>query len=279
MQNRRAVATAILPFNYVLLQFSVYSIYQALCVHPVATPTTRGSVRLALSVTALRKGEKLNLTRANTLTKESLARAAKLLARRDKDLASSFKQHGPPPLWARKPGFATLVHIILEQQVSLASAAALFTRLNKSVVPFRPAQMLLLGEAHLKSIGLTRQKAAYCLHLSQSLSEKRLNLNQLSRLSDEDAKTRLMEVKGIGSWSADIYLLMALLRQDVWPASDLALAVAVKQLRKLKSIPGPDELTEFAEGWRPFRSVAARMLWQYYLAQRKEWRNNDPAPR
>lgn len=207
------------------------------------------------------------------LTEERLARAAKILARRDQDLASILKQYGPPPLWARKPGFATLIQIILEQQVSLASAAALYGRLSKSVVPFRPSQMLLLGESHLRSMGLTRQKTAYCLHLCESLSKRRLNLSQLSRLSDEEAKARLMEVKGIGSWSAEIYLLMALRRPDVWPASDLALAIAVKQLKQFKSRPGSNELLEIAEGWRPFRSVAARMLWQYYLAQRKEWRN------
>ncbi|HXL81932.1 MAG TPA: hypothetical protein VN951_13735 [Pyrinomonadaceae bacterium] len=190
-----------------------------------------------------------------------------------------MKQYGPPPLWARKPGFATLVKIILEQQVSLTSATAVFARLNKSIVPFQPAQMLLLGEPHLKSMGLTRQKTAYCLHLSESLSEKRLSLNKLPRLSDTQVKAQLMEVRGIGSWSADIYLLMALRRPDVWPATDLALAIAAKQLNRLKSRPGPDELSEIAEGWRPFRSVAARMLWQYYLAQRKEWRKTDVAAR
>lgn len=207
------------------------------------------------------------------LTDDGVARAAKLLARRDQDLASVLKQYGPPPLWGRKPGFATLVQIILEQQVSLASAAALYRRLNKSVVPFRPNRMLLMGEPHLRSMGLTRQKTAYCLHLSELLCEKRLNLNQLSRLSDEDAKSRLMEVKGIGSWSAHIYLLMALRRPDVWPANDLALAVAVKHLKKLNSKPDPDELLKLAEPWRPFRSVAARMLWQHYLARQKEWRD------
>ena len=204
------------------------------------------------------------------LTDDGVTRAAKLLARRDKDLAFVLKQYGPPPLWGRKPGFPTLVQIILEQQVSLASAAALYRRLNKSVVPFRPDRMLLMGEPHLRSIGLTRQKTAYCLHLSELLCEKRLNLNQLSRLSDEDAKSRLMEVKGIGSWSAHIYLLMALRRPDVWPANDLALAVAVKHLKKLNSKPDPDELLKLAEPWRPFRSVAARMLWQHYLARQKE---------
>ncbi len=123
---------------------------------------------------------------------ESVALAAKYLARRDKDLAAILKLYGPPPLWDRQPGFATLIQIILEQQVSLASAAALYGRLNKSVVPFRPARMLLMGEQHLRSMGLTRQKTAYCLHLSESLTEKRLNLNQLSRLSDDEVKARLM---------------------------------------------------------------------------------------
>lgn len=206
---------------------------------------------------------------ADTLNTEILARVARLLARRDKDLASILKQYGPPPLWARPTGFATLVQIILEQQVSLASAAALYRRLNRSIVPFRPAQMLSLGEPHLRSMGLTRQKTAYCLHLAESLSDKRLNLSQLSRLSDEDAKSRLMAVKGIGSWSADVYLLMALRRPDIWPANDLALAVAIKQLKRLNSRPGPDAMSEIAKRWRPFRSVAARMLWQYYLARRK----------
>jgi DNA-3-methyladenine glycosylase II len=225
------------------------------------------------------QAENKTLVLANALTKESLARAAKYLARRDNNLADILKQYGPPPLWARKPGFATLVQIILEQQVSLASAAAVYRRLNKTMVPFRPARMLLLGESHLRSLGLTRQKTAYCLHLSQLLSEKHLNLSQLSQLSDEDAQARLMEVKGIGSWSADIYLLMALRRPDVWPGNDLALAIAVKQLRQLNSRPDAAGLTEIAESWRPFRSVAARMLWQYYLAQRKDWRQSETAAR
>ncbi|MEK6279627.1 MAG: DNA-3-methyladenine glycosylase 2 family protein [Acidobacteriota bacterium] len=200
------------------------------------------------------------------LTEKSLARVAGHLARRDHDLAFILKNFGPPPLWARRPGFSTLIKIILEQQVSLASAASIFARLRKSVIPFHPVRMLELGELHLKQQGLTRQKTAYCLHLAQSLRDKRLRLSQLSRMSDAQAKAALMEVKGIGSWSADVYLLMSLLRADVWPASDLALAIAVTKLKRLPYRPGPNELTEMAEAWRPFRSVAARMLWQYYLA-------------
>ena len=201
------------------------------------------------------------------LTNTDLFKAAKYLARRDSTLASILTQHGPPPLWARKPGFATLVHIILEQQVSLASAASIFARLRQNTIPFNPNRFIELGEGHLKSLGLTRQKTAYCLALSQSLAEKRLKLSQLSRMEDDEARTALMQIKGIGRWSADIYLLMALLRPDVWPAHDLALAIAVRDLKQLKETPNQEQLLTMAESWRPYRSVAARMFWQSYLAR------------
>lgn len=201
------------------------------------------------------------------LSPASLEDAARKLAGRDKDLASILERFGPPPLWARRPGFPTLVKIILEQQVSLASAASIFSRLQKNVIPFHPARMIELGEVHLKSQGLTRQKISYCLHLAQSLHDKHLNLSRLGRMSDDEVKAALMEVKGIGSWSADVYLLMALGRADIWPAADLALAVAVSNLKRLQGRPNPNQLIEIAEPWRPFRSVAARMLWQYYLAK------------
>lgn len=203
----------------------------------------------------------------DALTETSVAEAANYLATRDQDLAFILSRYGPPPMWARKPGFATLVHIILEQQVSLVSAASMFARLKKNTVPFHPVRVIELGEAHLKSLGLTRQKTAYCLHLAQSLMDKRLRLSQLSRMSDVEAKAALMEVKGIGSWSADIYLLMALGRADIWPADDLALAIAITKLKQLSRRPTSKGLSEMAEAWRPFRSVAARMLWQYYLAK------------
>ena len=204
------------------------------------------------------------------LTEATVAKAAKQLARRDQDLAKILKTLGPPPLWARRPGFSTLVKIILEQQVSLASAAALFARLKKNTTPFRPARLIELGEAHLKSLGLTRQKTAYCLHLAESLNDKRLRLSQLSRMSDVDVKAALMEIKGLGAWSADVYLLMVLRRPDIFPATDLALVSAVTELKQLSTRPDTNQLLDLAEAWRPYRSVAARMLWQYYLARRSD---------
>ena len=117
-------------------------------------------------------------------------------------------------------------------------------------------------------MGLTRQKTAYCLHLAESLVEKRLRLSQLARLSDTEAKAALMEIKGLGAWSADVYLLMALRRPDIWPVNDLALEIAIQNVKGLPSRPNAKQLLEMAEAWRPYRSVAARMLWQYYLARR-----------
>jgi len=210
------------------------------------------------------------------LTEDSLYRAAKTLARRDNDLASVFKSLGPPPLWARPAGFSTLVKIILEQQVSLASAASLFARLKKNTIPFHPARLIELGEAHLKSQGLTRQKTAYCLHLAESLHTKRLRLPQLSLMNDADVRAALMEIKGLGAWSADVYLLMVLRRPDIFPANDLALVTAVTELKRLPARPNTKQLLQMAEAWRPYRSVAARMLWQFYLAKRSARKKLTP---
>jgi DNA-3-methyladenine glycosylase II len=214
----------------------------------------------------------LSAVNTRALTATSLVNAATELARRDKELASILAEHGPPPLWARPAGFSTLVKIILEQQVSLASAASLFARLKRNTTPFRPVRMLELGEVHLKSCGLTRQKTAYCLDLAEALNSKRLRLSQLSRLDDAAVKAALMNIKGLGAWSADVYLLMVLRRPDIFPATDLALVSAVTKLKQLRVRPNTNQLLDMAEAWRPYRSVAARMLWQYYLAKRSDGR-------
>jgi DNA-3-methyladenine glycosylase II len=212
------------------------------------------------------------------ITEVTICRAAQLLARRDKDLAWILEEYGPPPLWARPRGFATLVKIILEQQVSLASAASMFVRLKKNTTPFRPARMIELGEFHLKSLGLTRQKTAYCLHLAESLHTRQLKLSELSKMSDDEVRAALMQIKGLGAWSADVYLLMVLLRADIFPATDLALVTAITQLKEMPVRPSTNELLKMAEAWRPYRSVAARMLWQYYLAKRSGTKKPATSP-
>ncbi|HEY3579639.1 MAG TPA: hypothetical protein VGK82_03815 [Pyrinomonadaceae bacterium] len=202
------------------------------------------------------------------LTQKTLALAARELAARDELLAAIHATYGDPPLWQRATGFRTLVHIILEQQVSLSSAKSMLLRLETAIKPFTPERFLELGEMHLRGLGVTRQKAAYLLHLAESIVSGRLSLRGLARLSDDRVLVQLTGIKGIGLWSANIYMLMAMRRADIWPAGDLALAVAIKELKGLEARPSPEELEEIAERWRPHRAVAARMLWQYYLGRR-----------
>ena len=202
------------------------------------------------------------------LNARNIALAASYLAKHDRRLADILKRHGPPPLWGRPQGFATLAQIILEQQVSLASAASVFGRLSRAINPFDPLNVIQAGELEVRALGVTRQKASYLVRLAESLERRELRLRTLSKLDDQQAKLALMRVKGIGSWSADIYLLMALRRADIWPAGDLALATTVRELKRLRTRPSEQRLAAVAEPWRPYRAVAARMLWQHYLAKR-----------
>ena len=200
------------------------------------------------------------------LTRERLEIAAAALASRDPHLAAIHHTHGPPPMWARRPGFLTLLRIILEQQVSLVSARAMFERLKSNIEPFNASGFIEAGEASLRSLGVTRQKAHYCVEAAQAFTNG--DLRQLARLNDAEAHAALLRIKGVGPWTANIYLLMALRRPDIWPDGDIALATALGRLRKMYSRPSFTELAKIAEGWRPYRSVAARMLWQYYLGER-----------
>ena len=170
-------------------------------------------------------------------------------------------------MWGRRPGFTTLVRIILEQQVSLISARAMFNRLNAAIQPFKPETFLLMGDARLRELGLTRQKSGYLLSVAQASMAG--ELSRLARSDETAARASLMKIKGIGPWTADIYLLMVLRRPDVWPSGDIALATAVMKVKNLPARPDHRELEAIAEQWRPYRSVAARMLWQYYLARDK----------
>ncbi|HET7113272.1 MAG TPA: hypothetical protein VFI57_06485 [Pyrinomonadaceae bacterium] len=202
------------------------------------------------------------------LTTKRLVQAAQELATRDQTLAWILTTYGAPPMWRRATGFSTLVHIILEQQVSLKSAKAMLLRLQSAIDPFTPERFVHLGESHLRGLGVTRQKSSYLLHLSESIISGELSVRRLDRLSDHEARIQLTRIKGIGSWSADVYLLMAMRRADIWPAGDLALAIAAKELLRLEKRPTPDELEQIAERWRPYRAVAARMLWQHYLGKK-----------
>jgi DNA-3-methyladenine glycosylase II len=198
----------------------------------------------------------------------NLPRIARKLAGQDEHLAKAVKLYGPPPLWSREPGFATLLQIILEQQVSLASARACFDKLCRRVGRLTPQTLLSSTEPELKADGFSRQKAAYARHLAGALIEKRIDLDGLASLTDANVKAELMGLKGVGEWTSDIYLLMALLRPDVMPKGDIALHTAWHKLWG-EGRPTANEFLEIAEEWRPYRSVAARLLWHFYLSERK----------
>jgi DNA-3-methyladenine glycosylase II len=202
------------------------------------------------------------------LTVESLAMAVGELTARDPDLAAIVARVGLPPLWDRTPGFATLLHIVLEQQVSLASARAAFDRIERAARPLTPARFLALSDEQLLAIGFSRQKARYGRALATAIEADELDLAALDRLVDDEVHRALQAVPGIGPWTSTIYLLMVLGRPDVWPVGDLALATAVGEVKGLDHRPDPDEMTTLGQSWRPWRSVAARLFWHDYLRRR-----------
>jgi len=206
------------------------------------------------------------------LTTESLLESTAALAERDTDLAAVVSSYGPPPLWAREPGFATLIRIILEQQVSLASADAMYRRLLENVGPLTPDTILATGESRLRSFGVTRQKTRYFINVASAIETGQLDLDDLVHDSDEVVSQKLTSVTGIGPWTARIYLLMALCRPDVWPVGDIALATAFKNLKGWQQRPRQTELKEFAKIWCPHRATAARLLWHYYLCKKADGR-------
>lgn len=201
-----------------------------------------------------------------TLNQISLAQGVSYLCNVDPDIARVVSDLGHPPLWAREPGFATLLQIILEQQVSLASARAAYQKLEKASGQITPERFLTFSDAELKQFGFSRQKTEYGRVLSEAIVNGQMDLDGLSDLEDRQVRRELVRLKGIGPWTADIYLLMALLRPDIWPSGDLALVSAVQQMKNLPEKPTALQIFQIAEKWKPWRSVAARIAWHYYLS-------------
>jgi len=200
------------------------------------------------------------------LDENSLLFAVQELAQRDADLAAVVERFGPPPLWGREPGFPTLVWMILEQQVSLASARAAYDRLAAAVGEITPLTVLQLGDSTLRTIGFSRQKMGYTRQLAAAIVEGRFDPQALDTLDDDSVREALVKLKGIGPWTAEVYLLMALRRPDAWPIHDLGLLVAAQEVKGLPQRPSPPELAALAEPWRPYRAAAARILWHHYLS-------------
>ena len=203
-----------------------------------------------------------------TITDETLRVGVDVLAERDSDLCRIRDRLGYPPLWAREPGFSSLIHIILEQQVSIKAAATMFQRLASHLGSVTPELVQNAGESELRQVGLTRQKARYCVELANRIASGALELSKLDTLDDAQGRSHLLDIPGLGPWTVDVYYMMALRRANVWPQGDLALASAMQDIKKLDARPSKNEQLAFAEQWAPWRAVAARMLWMHYLDAR-----------
>jgi len=215
------------------------------------------------------------VTPPRALTAASLEAGARALARRDPELRALLRRNGLPPMWGRRPGFGTLIHIVLEQQVSIAAARTLFQRVSTKLGGMTPETVSQRGVLGLHRLGLTRQKASYCHELARAVGGGALRLSDIARAEDEEGRAALLALRGIGPWSVDIYYLMALRRPDIWPTGDLALAVALHEVKGLPARPDSRLQREISASWAPWRSVAARLLWHYYLSTRRPRRNPE----
>lgn len=194
--------------------------------------------------------------------------ASKELAGRDEHIEAILRSHGLPPFWHRPPTFATLVLFIIEQQVSLASAKAVFDRMAATIGEVRADTVAGADPEILRSAGLTRQKLRYITELAEVVVQGELDLNGLAADPDDEVRRQLVSLVGIGPWTADVYLLSALRRPDVWPVGDRALQVGVGERLGLGETPASEALVAIGERWRPYRSVAARLIWHDYLQKR-----------
>jgi DNA-3-methyladenine glycosylase II len=190
------------------------------------------------------------------------------LTSKDKDLRFIVSEYGHPPVWTRTSSFQTLIHIILEQQVSLASARAALNKLKEKLGTITPKKLLTLSDQELKACYFSRQKTGYARCLAEAIVSKQVSLKKLSDLPDEEIRQQLKKIKGIGDWTVDVYLLFALKRTDMFPLGDLAMVNALKDVKQLPKHTSPEELLKLSEAWRPYRSIAAMLLWHYYIKKR-----------
>ncbi|MDD9902378.1 MAG: DNA-3-methyladenine glycosylase 2 family protein [Rhodospirillaceae bacterium] len=197
-------------------------------------------------------------------TPETIAAALDELAGRDADIARTLADVGYPEPRVREPGFATLLNIIIGQQVSVQSAAAIRGRLLEAADPLTPESFLALDDDALRAVGFSRRKIEYGRFLAQDIQEGRFDPDALPALDDGTALEQIVARKGLGRWSAEVYLLFALGRGDIWPADDLAVQVAVQHLKRLEARPDRATMDLLAEAWRPHRGAAALLMWHVY---------------
>jgi DNA-3-methyladenine glycosylase II len=209
-----------------------------------------------------------DLQNLTILTEETYEQGVSELSAKDSDLAGVILKWGNPPFWTHIQGFAGIVIAILAQQVSLESAKATFTKLEKAIGTISPEGFMSLKNDLLKAIGFSHQKASYVRGIACKILTGAFDPANLNSLDDDAIRKRLMEFRGIGPWTADTYLLFSMRRPDAWPSGDLALEKAIQELRGLASKPCSEEANSIATYWQPWRAVAARILWHHYLCER-----------
>jgi DNA-3-methyladenine glycosylase II len=187
----------------------------------------------------------------------------------DADFANVIRLYGYPPMWTRPNTFETLVHIILEQQVSLASALSALNKLRERVQEITPARVLLLTDAEMRECYCSRQKTAYIRYLAEAIISGQIDLKAFEQMEDAEIRAQLTALKGIGNWTVDVYLMFVLQHSDVLPIGDLAIVNAIKRLKGLPKETLKEDLVIMAEQWKPYRTVASMLLWHYYLSDRK----------
>ena len=188
------------------------------------------------------------------------------LAQNDADLSGIIQTYGYPPMWSRPNTFESLVHIILEQQVSLASALSALNKLRDYVQQITPARVLLLTDEEFRACYCSRQKTAYIKYLAEALVSGQINLAEMEHLPDDAIRAQLITLKGIGNWTIDVYLMFVLQRADIFPIGDLAAVNAVKRIKGLPVSTTKGEIMAIAEKWQPYRTVATMLLWHCYLS-------------
>lgn len=189
-----------------------------------------------------------------------------IITQKDPDLKQVIDMHGYPPMWSRENNFESLVHIILEQQVSLASALAALNKLRGKVGNITPQKILHLTDDELKQCYFSRQKASYVRVLAKEMTENHLNLSELDKLNDDMVRERLLQIKGIGHWTIDIYLIFILHRSNIFPSGDLAAMNALKRLKNLPKETTKEFILKITDSWYPHKSIATMILWHFYLS-------------
>lgn len=190
------------------------------------------------------------------------------LARKDRELKGIIREYGYPPMWTRPATFQTLILTILEQQVSLAAAYAAFKKLRDKIGYVTPAKILALTDEEMRAVYFTRQKMGYARELARAIRSRKLVLKQLETLPDEEVRAKMIQLKGIGHWTIDVYLMHALQRTDLFPLGDIALVNSLKLIKQLPPHATKEEMLSVAEAWRPNRTIAAMLLWHAYIKRK-----------